>query len=114
MFFWYDYLLAVVWFIVNFFFISANFCNLLTDKSRFTTMNNITNRPDPNAAFPNPKTPSTKVLSEHLFKGNLLTELKNLDNFSEYTTTPATSTARPARRISPWKPTIATRSSPAW
>lgn len=114
-------------------------------------------------------TKGTKVLNEHLFKGNLLTELKNLDNFSEYTlrrkrpqlvtalrdktfigypykatrellmnicqhrayngsNSPAhvyeyadrlefdntgTSTARPARRISPWKPTIATRSSPA-
>ena len=30
-------------------------------------------------------TKGTKVLNEHLFKGNLLTELKNLDNFSEYT-----------------------------
>lgn len=30
-------------------------------------------------------TKGSKVLNEHLFKGNLLTELKNLDNFSEYT-----------------------------
>gem|GEM_PF-5506723 len=30
-------------------------------------------------------TKGTKVLNEHLFKGNLLTELKNIDNFSEYT-----------------------------
>lgn len=29
-------------------------------------------------------TKGTKVLNEHLFKGNLLTELKNIDNFSEY------------------------------
>lgn len=30
-------------------------------------------------------TKGTKVLNEYLFKGNLLTELKNLDNFSEFT-----------------------------
>lgn len=30
-------------------------------------------------------TRGTKVLNERLFKGNLLTELKNLDNFSEFT-----------------------------